>query len=118
MAIFASETELLEALSERDDLVRRCARGDINFREFVRLYDDFWWRYALDGHESDRSEQILLGRYANRILVHQKIAEEVLSALASENQGREPAYEHAGRITPETALLRLKRIASEFLDHG
>ena len=57
MSNFASEIDLLEELSAHDDLVRRCVRGDIEFREFVRLYDDFWWRFALDGHESDSAEQ-------------------------------------------------------------
>jgi hypothetical protein len=113
MSTFTSETDLLEALSAHDDLVRRCARGDINFGEFVRLYDEFWWRYALDGHESDRAEQILLEHHANRILVHQKVAE-VLSALAPEGHATEQVYERAGRITPEDALLQLRRIASDF----
>jgi hypothetical protein len=116
MSDFAFETGLLEALSAHDDLVRRCASGDIEFREFVRLHDDFWWRYALDGHESARTEQLLLERHANRIWVHQKIAEEVLSALASASDATKQSYQRAGRIGSQDALVRLQRIASEFLD--
>ena len=42
MSNYASEIDLLEVLSAHDDIVRRCVRGDIEFREFVRLYDGFW----------------------------------------------------------------------------
>lgn len=112
---FSSETEFLEVLSAHDALVRRCARGQIEFREFVQLYGDFWWRYAFDGHESDNAERHLLERHADRILVHRRIAEEVLGPLAPESDARKESYRHAGRIAPEQALSRLKQIASEYL---
>jgi hypothetical protein len=115
MSNFETENALIEALTAHDELVRRCVRGDIEFREFVRLYDEFYWRFALDGHESDSAEQLLLERHANRILMHQKIAEEVLGALASASDATKQSYQRAGRIGPQDALVRLQRIASEFL---
>jgi len=116
MSNFASEIDLLEELSAHDDLVRRCVHGDIEFREFVRLYDDFWWRFALDGHESDSAERLVLERHANRILLHRKVAEEVIGALASASDATKQSYQRAGRIGPQDAFERLQRIASEFLD--
>src|SRR3569833_2839210 len=116
MSNFESEIDLLETLSAHDELVRRCVRGNIDFDKFVRLYDDFWWRYALDGHESDRTEQLLLERQANRILMHRKIAEDVLGCLASASDAAQQRYQRAGRIGPREALVRLQRIAAEYLD--
>ena len=113
MSIFSSEANLLEVLSAHDALVRRCALGHIEFREFVRLYSDFWWRYALDGHEADSTERRLLERHANRILLHRRIAEEVLSPLATESDATKQSYRHAGRMAPEDAFIRLKLIATE-----
>ena len=116
MSNFASEIDLLEVLSAHDDIVRRCVRGDIEFRDFVRLYDDFWWRFALDGHESDSADRTLLERHADRILLHRKIAEEVIGALASASDATKQNYQRAGRIGPRDAFARLQRIASEFLE--
>jgi hypothetical protein len=70
----------------------------------------------LDGHESDSAERLVLERHANRILLHRKVAEEVIGALASASDATKQSYQHAGRIGPQDAFERLQRIASEFLD--
>lgn len=118
MANFTSEIDLLNALSTHDDLVRRCVRGDIDFGEFVRLYDDFWWQHALDGHESNDAERMLLERHASRILLHQRIAEDVLAPLACASDAGQQTYQRAGRIGSHDALVRLQRIAAEYLNES
>ena len=112
MSIFASESDLLDALAKHDELVRRCVTGELELREFARAYDDFWWRYALDGHESDSMERGMLERHRLRLTLHQRISEEVLAALCEEGKAATEEYRRAGRIGSVEALARLRQLAS------
>lgn len=42
MSIFASETDLLNALDRHDELVRQCVAGILNFDVFCERYNDFY----------------------------------------------------------------------------
>ena len=102
------DTEALAAaLDEHDEYVRQLALGRLSLPEFLKRYDNFYWSYALDGHEAEPT-QSALSAHASRIDLHRQIADEVMAVLAPESSA---AYHSAGRIGPTEALERLKLIA-------
>jgi hypothetical protein len=98
---------LIAALNEHDEYVRALATGRLSLNEFLERYDNFYWAFALDGHESEPGDAVLAA-LAARIEPHRRIAEEVLAVLAPESSA---AYRSAGRIGPNEASERLKLIA-------
>ena len=107
------ESELLRVLDTHDDLVVRCARGDLTYPEFDRAYDAFFQRYALDGHESTLFEQAVLERQRQRILVHRRIWDEVIVHATSAELAMQPEARRQGFLGPDEARLRLLSIAQD-----
>ena len=107
-----SESELLAALDHHDNLVRRCAAGELPFSEFCVSYDSFYSAYALDGHEYDLGGQALLAKLAARIAPHQAIAENILSRVCADADAAKDSYERAGRFGAAEAVKRLKLVAA------
>lgn len=105
------EATLLEVLAQHDELVRLCVNGQISFAEFNEKYDDFYHRFALDGHESDEKERMLLKKYARRIEPHQVIAFDILGQVCSDENAQLNSYKQSGRIGASEAMLRLKNVA-------
>lgn len=100
---------LTAALDQHDAYVRELASGRMELAEFLERYDNFYWAFALDGHEIERGATAL-AELAARIEPHRRIAEEVLAVLAPEASA---AYLSAGRISPTEAAQRIKAIAPE-----
>src|SRR5690606_7722572 len=91
-------------------LLADVALGRLSFAEFLDQYDNFYWAYALDGHEAEPDE-VQLTTLSARIEPHRRVAEEVLAALASESDAQRASYRSSGRIGAAEALVRLKLIA-------
>lgn len=115
MATYPSAPELVLALDHHDALVRQCAAGALSFGAFCAAYDNFYWAYALDGHESDAAGQALLGRLAARIAPHRALAEAVLAHVHRETPKTHASDGKAGRLGTEEAMERLKPIAAGLL---
>ena len=102
------ETEALAAaLDQHDEYVRALVAGRLSLREFLERYDNFYWAFALDGHEAEPGASAL-SALAPRIELHRRIAEDVLAVLAPESSD---SYRSAGRISPAEAAERIKLIA-------
>ena len=101
-------TEALTAvLDEHDEYLRALAAGRLSLGDFLDRYDNFYWAFALDGHESEPGAPAFAA-LAARIEPHRRIAEEVLAVLSPESS---VAYRVAGRIGPAEATERIKLIA-------
>jgi len=100
--------ELEAALATHEALVVRCLRGEIAFDDFLRTYDCFYHRWALDGHEGDAA---LLAQYEHRIVVHRRIWEEVEARQTTADHARR--HVDLGFIGPEEAMRRLASIAQD-----
>jgi len=98
MLMFASEAEIQQSLVEHDELVRRCAHGEITFDHFCDTYNNYWSFYALDGHESDDEERAVFARYEDRIKLHRLIAFDILGQLCSDEDALRDIYIQAGRF--------------------
>ena len=118
MKMFANERDLTTTLDRFDDFVRACARGEISYSKFDRLYDTFYCAYALDGHESDAAEQELLARYEARIALHRDVWEEVLTRVCSDEDAPMPGYLAAGRFGSAEAVARLAQIVKKHFSNG
>ena len=107
-----SELRLVAALDHHDDLVRLCAAGRLPFWDFCDAYDNFYWTYALDGHESDPAGLSAMEKFAGRIAPHRELAETVLAHVCSDTHAATGSYGRAGRFGPEEAMVRLKIVAA------
>jgi len=106
-----SEVGLVQALDRADELVRNCAAGSLSFEEFCVLYDNFYWLYALDGHESDESGRATLARLAARIAPHKVVAETILHRVCADADATRQGFRSAGRISGSEAVAKLKELA-------
>ena len=102
------EADLEDALRVHDELVARCAIGELGVRDFLAVYDSFYPRWALDGHEGGTS---VLARHADRIEIHRRIWDEVECHITSEEHAGNPAHRKSGFIGEQEALSRLRAIA-------
>jgi hypothetical protein len=115
MDTYSFESELVAALDHHDELVRQCAAGCLPFWDFCAAYDNFYWAYALDGHESDPAGLAVLSKLAGRIALHQELAEAVLANVCSDSHADKGSYGRPGRFGPEEAVVRLKFVAAGLL---
>lgn len=111
MDSYPSEKDLLLALDRCDQLIRACASGHLSFADFQAEYNDFYWSFALDGHESDQAGQAVLAKYALRIAPHQAVAETILAKLCSDTDAAHESYRASGRFGSTEAVTRLKLVA-------
>jgi hypothetical protein len=75
--MFESEVALLLEIERHNQMIRNCARGKMGFSEFLERYDSFYFRFALDGHESDFEEQKLLEKHKDKIEPHLRLMEQL-----------------------------------------
>jgi hypothetical protein len=112
MDMHLPESELVAALDHHDELVRLCAAGRLSFWDFCAAYDNFYWAYALDGHESDSAGRVVLDKFADRIAPHRDLAETVLANVCSDHDADKGSYGRSGRFGPDEAVVRLKLVAA------
>ena len=110
MVIFQSEADLLSAIAKHDALVRQCVSGNLAFGEFCERYSNFYFRYALDGHESDDEERVLLVKHDYLIEPHRVIAEEILGHVCSDADAAREDYKEGGRFGSAEAIERLRNV--------
>ena len=112
MVIFKSEESFLEELDMYDALIVNCASRRIDYDDFSHQYRDFYWRRALDGHESDEEERAILMKYSNRIELHRIVAEEILGHVCSAENAKLEIYINASRFGPSVAGEKMGKIAA------
>lgn len=105
--------DLLSELAAHDALVVRCASGEVSFERFSEMYDSFYARVALDGHEATPDERALFARFEPRIRPHERIWREVLSRITSDELLAGPGAIEAGFIGSEQAVGLMRAIAVE-----
>jgi hypothetical protein len=110
MVIFSSESDLLATVARYSAMVQQCIVGQLSFQDFCELYDNFFMSYALDGHESDEEERLLLAKYDSLIEPHRRITSEILANMCSDRDAELESYKGAGRFGSAQALERLRNV--------
>lgn len=100
--------DLERALDAHDALLAKCATGEVGVREFLAVYDSFYQRWSLDGHEGDAP---VLAKFAERISIHREVWDQVECHITTEDHASNPAYKARGFIGEQEALRRLQSIA-------
>ena len=113
MVMFESENDLIQKLNEHFIYARDFALKNISFKEFEKCYNDFYFVYALGGHESDEEEKVLLEKYKSKILFHDKVAG-ILSNLCSDEDGLKESYKNAGRYNSEVSRIKILDLVNEY----
>ena len=111
MVIFNSESELLELLARMEAMITACADGSLEFRAFLKELGHLYGYYALDGHESDEEEKMILNRHCERIAWIERVFEELGGVCADEDAPKE-AYIKAGRFGSAEAMRRLRNLVA------
>ena len=114
MIIFRDEQDIVTKLNEHDELILQCSRGELSWSDFLSRYNDFPWYYALDGHESDEEEKILLQRYKKRIDTHLAFADQFLSYLCKDEDSKKEEYIKAGRFGTDVASDKIKTFVLKY----
>lgn len=104
--------DLLSELEVHDALVVRCASGEVSFGHFCEMYDSFYARAALDGHEATPHDRALFARFEPRLRLHERIWREVLSRVTSDDLLAVPGAIEAGFIGSEQAVRLIRTLAS------
>jgi hypothetical protein len=113
MIMFESENDLLLTIERHNSIIRECVSEVISFEEFLNKYHDFYFYYALDGHESDEEEQQLLEKHKNKIEPHFRLIEE-LQGLCDDEEAEKESYILANRFGSNEGLRRLKEISKQY----
>lgn len=117
MVIFKSESELLELLARMDAMIDACADGSLEFRVFHQELGHLHGYHALDGHESDEEERMILDRHRERIAWIESVLEEVAAVCANDDAPKE-AYIKAGRFGSAEAMRRLRTLVGNKKKQG
>lgn len=110
MVIFESEEDMIKQLNVHDMLIELCVSGKLKFWDFCKAYNNFYYYFALDGHESDDEELSLLFKHKNRISRHEVIALEVLNYVCVGEVAEKSDYIQSGRFGSEVAMRKLIKI--------
>jgi len=108
--MFSQEEELIEQLNIHKVLAFDCSHGKLEFWQFVKLYDNFYHSYALDGHEVNGIDSEFYNNHSGEIGFHKAISDQVLSVVCSNTDANNLAYIKSGRISSIEALKILKQI--------
>jgi len=110
--MFNSEDAMLSAIERYDRLISDRVANAISFSEFLEEYYTFYMTYALDGHESDLEERLLIEKHENRIAPHREVWEKIIGGgLCSDEDAQKESYIQAGRFGGDEGLKRLKEIS-------
>ena len=113
MIIFDSESDLVNTLQKQFYVVADFAEGRIPCDEFDQKYNSFYYSYALDGHESDEEEKLLLQKYSDKIDFYEKLSS-IICGICSDEDFLKEIYINTGRYSSEVALLKIKQLVNSY----
>ena len=113
MEIFESEIDLIKQLENHFQIISDFAYGEISYKEFDDKYNSFYYYYALDGHESDEEEKILLKKYSDKIELFEKVSS-ILSGICSDEDSVKDIYIKSGRYSSEVSKNKIKQLVISY----
>lgn len=103
-----SETDLLAA----SRFVEAVASGEMDFQQFVTLYDNYYYSAALDGHEGGVEYLDFLEENRSLVTLHEQV-QTVLDKVYVSPSGENPEAAPAGRLSAQQAEQDIKMLANK-----
>jgi hypothetical protein len=101
-------TDLLSA----SKLVEALVSGNLDFQQFVRLYDNYYYVAALDGHEGGAEYLKFLEENRSLVDLHEQV-QMVLDKVYVSPAGENPVPAPAGRLGPREAEQEIVKLAGK-----
>ncbi len=105
--------DLQKDLAHFTSLVLSVTSSDTSLRKFIQAYGDFYFRFALDGHEDDPEGLEMLSEQQEAIEFHRRIQLEILHPVYLGGDLDQISLEATGRIDEEEARRRLVELCTE-----
>lgn len=106
--------DLINALSEASLLAIKWNKFEISIREFVNQYGNFYHYEGLDGHEASDEQARTLFELREFIEPHGLIQNTVVDSVFFGDGSSTRSVEESGRIAPNEAETRLKKICTTY----
>lgn len=106
--MFEDENALVTLLEKYKQLLIKVINDEITIDFFFREYGNFYYYYALDGHESDTEEKELLLKYDKDIEVFRVVQEEIFNRICDDELAVLDIYIANQRISAKHAIDELK----------
>lgn len=108
------ETELRRSLREATSLALDLSERRITIRDFVDGYNNFYYEWALDGHEADEEGKRCLLKYGGLISFHEIVQTEIVDLVYLGNESRKAEFQAVGRMAPSEAANRISALTKQF----
>lgn len=109
-----NENIFKKILTEGTLLVKKCVTNEISTELFFNEYNNFYYYNALDGHESDSKNTLLLKKYLNVINLHKDIQTTVVDVVYLGDKAYLSEFLNAGRISIDDAREKIIEIAEKY----
>ena len=102
------EIELLSA----SKFVQAVASGEVEFQQFVALYDNYYYSAALDGHEGGAEYLAFLKENRSLVALHKQV-QTVLDKVYVSPSGENPVAVPAGRLSAQEAEQEIRKLVNK-----
>lgn len=104
--------ELGQNLSKVIELIAKVSRGELPIEKFISSYDNFYYYWALDGHEADENQLVTLNKFHNVIVFLEEVQLNVINAIYVGND-LSKFKDVSNRISLEEALPKIQNICNQ-----
>jgi len=108
------EKEFKKILLNGTRLIQRLIRNEITLENFIKNYNNFYYYNALDGHEADKHDKKLFGKFSDLLQLHKEIQTNLIDRLYFGDETNSSQYLTAGRILPKHAGEIIKNIVNNY----
>lgn len=95
-------------------LIDQFVKEKIPVKHFLEEYDNFYYYEALDGHEADDAQKMILDEFNTVIAFHKEIQLGIVDLVYIGNDKQKQQYLQAGRLDMEEVLLKVKALADQY----
>lgn len=108
------KTELVKELIAATKCTLEFCEKKISARDFIKEYDNFYYKYALDGHEANKEQKYIIKELKKYIDIHEVVQTKIIDLVFFDNNAQADQYLKAGRITEVQALNSASKIDRKY----
>lgn len=107
------EEELKKSITDVIHLILSFNEDKLSIEEFIEIFNNFYYFEALDGHEANTNQKIILQKWSDVISILAQIQTEIIDRVYVKDDEMHDLYIKTGRIDREQAVQKLKKILQE-----